>query len=79
MPRGTHENSLKNLIHVGRPLDYGEPKKDRHVSVTPESWNKAKSLIDSMGMSVSEFLEELGRGRITIMKTAEFQASRNKG
>lgn len=67
MPRGTHKNSLNNLIHEGRPLDYDEPKKTRRLSVTESGWTRARSVIGSMGMSVSEFLERLGRGQIVVM------------
>jgi hypothetical protein len=73
MARGTHKNSLRNLTHEGRPLEYGEPKTGHRVTVTPTGWNNAKQLIDSMGMSVSEFLEELGRGRVTVMRTQELE------
>ncbi|NJM68154.1 MAG: hypothetical protein HC851_22030 [Acaryochloris sp. RU_4_1] len=76
MPRGTHQNSLQNLTHEGRPLEYGEPKTGHRVTVTKTGWHNAKKLISSLGMSVSEFLEELGRGNVLIMKNqdiAEFQ------
>ncbi|KAI9134991.1 hypothetical protein [Acaryochloris sp. CCMEE 5410] len=74
MPRGTHKNSLQNLTHEGRPLDYGEPKTGHRVSVTQTGWENAKQLINSMGMSVSEFLEELGRGRVTVIPTQDLEA-----
>lgn len=74
MPRGTHKNSLDNLIHEGRPLKYDEPKKTRRLSVTESGWDNARQLIKSMGMSVSEFIEELGRGQVTVMRTQELEA-----
>lgn len=74
MARGTHKNSLSNLTHEGRPLEYGEPKAGHRVTVTPTGWNNAKQLIGSMGMSVSEFLEKLGRGQVTVMQTQELEA-----
>jgi hypothetical protein len=74
MPRGTHKNSLSNLTHEGRPLEYAEPKKTRRLSVTESGWVRARSLIGSMGMSVSEFLEELGRGQVTVVRTQELEA-----
>jgi hypothetical protein len=73
MPRGTHQNSLDNLTHEGRPLEYGEPKTGHRVTVTKTGWDSAKKLIGSMGMSVSEFLEELGRGRVTVLPTQELE------
>jgi hypothetical protein len=74
MPRGTHKNSISNLTHEGRPLEYGEPKTGHRVTVTKTGWNSAKQLISSMGMSVSEFLEELGRGQVTVIRTQELSA-----
>lgn len=74
MPQGTHPNSLKNLTHDGRPLKYHEPKKTRRLSVTETGWTQAQTLIDAMGMSVSEFIEELARGRVTVLKTHELEA-----
>lgn len=74
MPRGTHKNSLNNLTHEGRPLEYGEPKTGHRVTVTKTGWDRAKQLINSMGMSVSEFLEQLGRGRVTVIPTQELEA-----
>jgi hypothetical protein len=74
MPRGSHKNSLSNLTHEGRPLEYGEPKKERRLSVTATGWNQAKLLIEEMGMSVSRFVEELGRGRVTVIRTEELEA-----
>ena len=73
MPRGTHENSVKNLSRQGRPLEYDEPKTGHRVTVTKTGWDNAKELIGSMGMSVSEFLEKLGRGQVTVLQTHELE------
>jgi hypothetical protein len=74
MTRGTHPNSLQNLTHQGRPLDYDEPKKTRRLSVTETGWDSAQKLIRSMGMSVSEFLEQLGRGNVLVMPSENIEA-----
>jgi hypothetical protein len=74
MARGAHPNSLQNLTHQGRPLDYGEPKKTRRVSVTETGWDSAQELARSMGMSVSEFLEQLGRGQVIVMPSETIEA-----
>jgi len=74
MTRGTHPNSLQNLTHQGRPLDYDEPKKTRRLSVTETGWDSARKLIGSMGMSVSEFLEQLGRGNVLVMPSENIEA-----
>ena len=71
MPRGQHKNSLKNLSRKGRPREYDEPKAGHRVTVTRTGWESASKLIDSMGMSVSEFLEQLGRGGVTVISTHE--------
>jgi hypothetical protein len=74
MTRGTHPNSLQNLTHDGRPLEYGEPKKTRRLSVTETGWDSAQKLIRSMGMSVSEFVEQLGRGQVMVMPSENIEA-----
>lgn len=74
MPRGTHKNSLSNLTHEGRPLDYDEPKKTRRLSVTESGWTRARTVLSSMGMSVSEFVEQLGRGNVLVMPTENIEA-----
>ena len=74
MSRGQHPNSLENLTHEGRPLEYNEPKKVRRLTVTESGWTSAKELIGAMGMSVSQFLEELGRGRVSILKSEEIES-----
>lgn len=69
MAKGSHPNSLKNLTHEGRPLTYGEPKKSRRLSVTETGWNNVQSVADGLGISVSEFLEQLGRGKLAVINT----------
>jgi hypothetical protein len=66
MPRGTHENSLNNLRRHRRPK-YDVPKKVHWLTVTQTGWSNTKSLVHSMGMSVSELMEELGRGGVMIV------------
>jgi hypothetical protein len=74
MPRGINPQSLSNLTRDGRPQKYDEPKKDKRLTITETGWNGAKTLIESMGMSVSEFMEQLGRGQITVMRTQELES-----
>ena len=68
--RGQHPNSQKNLTHAGRPSSeaiYGEPTKNRTVTVTESGWEGFRGLVKSAGYrSPSEFLELLGRGVISI-------------
>jgi hypothetical protein len=68
--RGQHPNSQKNLIHTGRPSSveiYGEETKTRSITVTETGWTNAKQYVKESGYrSVSEFMEMLGRGIISI-------------
>lgn len=60
--------SLANLRNDGRTPDYDEPKKKRELTVTDTGWNSAKEIIKTAGFSsVSQFLEELGRGNAAII------------
>jgi len=69
MAKRSHPNSLKNLTHEGRPLVYGEAKKSRRLSVTETGWSNVQSVVMGLGMSVSEFLEQLGRGKLAVINT----------
>ncbi|MEB3212852.1 MAG: hypothetical protein VKL39_15975 [Leptolyngbyaceae bacterium] len=67
-----HPNSLANLKREGKELTYGEPKRDRRLTVTTTGWEGAKAAAKESGFaSVSDFLEQLGRGRVQITLTAE--------
>ena len=74
MPKGSNPISLKNLTRDGRPSEYDEPKKDRRLTITETGWSGVRKLIGSMDMSVSEFLEKLGRGQIIVMQAQEIEA-----
>lgn len=65
---GQHPNSQANLTyHSGRPPAYGENKRKRYLSVTDEGWEGTQAVVRAVGCaSVSEFLEKLGRGELTI-------------
>ena len=64
--QGTHPNSLKNLIHVGRPSSedtYGEPKTRRSLTLTETGAKGAKKIAKDAGYSsLSELIEYIGRG-----------------
>ena len=59
---GENPNSLENLIHEGRPMVHGQPKKRREVMVTDDGWEGFKALAQRLGLSASEVVERLGRG-----------------
>ena len=64
---GQHPNSLANLVHTGRPKAYNAKKKVRSLTVTEEGWDGSKAVIKKLGYkSVSEFLENLGRGQVNV-------------
>lgn len=70
--RGEHPNSLSNLTyHQGRKSDYGSRKSKRGVVLTDDGWDGIKSLATQHGFkSASDFLEQLGRGVVTIKVSA---------
>jgi hypothetical protein len=64
----TNPNSLKNLIHQGRPLAVGEKKKEHTVTVSQTGWEGTQAILQSLGCSsVSELLEKLGRKQLTVV------------
>jgi hypothetical protein len=73
--RGQHPNSQKNLIHTGRTSSvvvYGEPIRNRTVTVTDSGWNGIKQYVKEAGFrSTSEFLELLGRGVVPVPEKPE--------
>lgn len=68
----THPNSLANLKiggnseHNRRPTDYEQPKQRHGVLVTPRGWEGLAFLAQQVGVSVSELLERIGRGKVLI-------------
>jgi hypothetical protein len=72
MKRKMHPNSLANLKREGKELTYGEPKRDRRLTVTPTGWEGAKAAVKEWGFSsLSDFLEQIGRGNVQIATDAE--------
>ena len=66
--RGKHPNSLQNLELGRRKPKYEQSKKQRSVALTDDGWSKCREEIKStLGLSVSEFLEQIGRGEIKIV------------
>ena len=67
-------NSLANLElgrrkGHGRGLDYEQRKKTHGVTITDQGWKGLESLANQAGVSISEFLERLGRGVITVIES----------
>lgn len=66
--RKIHPNSLKNLIHEGRPLVVGEPKKPRQLTVSETGWEGSLSVADELGCTgVSDLLEKIGRKQLAVV------------
>lgn len=74
MKQRIHPNSLANLSREGRPLAYDEPKRIRSVSVTSTGWTGLQETAQSMGLSTSELLEQLGRGDLMILPAEATEA-----
>lgn len=60
-----HENSLNNLATGSKPK-HGTPKRPRNVSLTDDGWLGLKKLAFENQLSLAEFLELIGRGKISI-------------
>jgi len=65
---GKHPNTLANLnYHGGRPLEYGQEKKRRTLTVTDSGWENIQLIAKtSCCNSVSDLLEKLARGQISL-------------
>ncbi len=46
---------------VGKPRLYSEPKTTHSIKATNTAWNGLKCLAASSGLSLSEYLESLGK------------------
>ncbi|MBW4489177.1 MAG: hypothetical protein KME12_15415 [Trichocoleus desertorum ATA4-8-CV12] len=66
MKRKIHPKSLANLTHMGRPPIHGEAKQGRKVRVTRVGWSGLQAIAARLGLSVSELLEQLGRGQFEV-------------
>jgi hypothetical protein len=72
MHRKINPKSLENLRmgqSPGRKTAYDAPKHPHGVSLTDEAWQGLRNTAQSVGtLSVSELLERLGRGQLTIVE-----------
>ena len=69
-----HPNSLANLKpnREGSKPRHGSRKKRHNVTVTADAWGKVKKeLKENHNLSVSEFIEQLGRGRFKLVEVKE--------
>ncbi|NEP36366.1 MAG: hypothetical protein F6K38_34635 [Moorea sp. SIO3B2] len=49
---------------MGRPCIHGEPKRAHTIRVTDKAWNGLKRLASVAGVSLSEYLEALGKAGV---------------
>jgi hypothetical protein len=49
----------------GRPPRYEEPKQRRELTLSDPAWQGLQALAAAAGLSVSEFVERLGRGSLS--------------
>ena len=64
-----HPNSLANLRpnRKGSKPKYKDLKKQRSVTLTETGWSAVKNIAkEKYGLSVSELLEQIGRGNISL-------------
>ncbi len=63
---GKNPNSLKNLEGRGRTTVYDEYKRRHEINITDTGWAGIQELAKAMGVSASEFVEQIGRGTIEV-------------
>jgi hypothetical protein len=64
--RGQNPSSLQNLQPGRVNRRYESPKKQRTVTVTEDGWAGIKSIAEAMDMSISEVIEQIGRGMLKV-------------
>jgi hypothetical protein len=69
--RGQNPRSQENLNREGRQPLHGEPKKDRFVRATTDGWEGFKEVAQALGISVSELVEQIGRGELIVSRKQE--------
>ncbi|MBW4635959.1 MAG: hypothetical protein KME30_29980 [Iphinoe sp. HA4291-MV1] len=65
MARGTHPTSLANLSVP--QLRYGEPKRQRNISITDTGWQNLKELAQEHEISLADMLERIARKDLKIV------------
>ncbi|NEQ09324.1 MAG: hypothetical protein F6K63_05875 [Moorea sp. SIO1G6] len=55
---------------TGRPPIHGEAKKSHTVRTTDAAWDGLKEMADRAGLTLSEYLEALGKTGLLILLTA---------
>lgn len=73
MANKMNARSLSNLKpgeSPGRNAFYKQKKNKHTITVTDEGWTNLKKLAEGLGVSVSEVIEQLGRGQLTVLDSS---------
>ena len=60
--------SLANLKPGESHPMYSENKKQRSVTITETGWSSIKGIAKAKGLSVSELIEQIGRGKFQVIE-----------
>ena len=67
-PRGHHPNTRKHW-RLGSEPRYEERKKPRTLLATDQGWENTKRIAkEELGLSVSEMIDQIGRGQLIVCK-----------
>jgi hypothetical protein len=75
--RNVSPNSLKNLKpgeSPGRSPIHESSKKRHGVALTDEGWAGIQETADGFGYSISEFLDQIGRGNLAVLEVEAIEA-----
>ncbi len=72
--RGRNPKSLENLKPDARKPEYGEKKKSRGIALTDTGTDGLKALARERNLSLGEFLEQIGRGKIRLERVEDSAA-----
>jgi hypothetical protein len=70
-------NSIKNLKpgeSPGRSPIHESSKKRHGVALTDEGWAGIQATADGFGYSISEFLDQIGRGNLAVLEVEAIEA-----
>jgi predicted DNA-binding ribbon-helix-helix protein len=68
--RGSSPKSQANLSKGRRPPKWGEVKELRDIEIAVGAWENLKKLAHIRGVSLSEFLELIGRGHYRLERVS---------
>lgn len=66
-------NFRRGIKPPGRKTDYDQPKVRRGLAVTEAGWNGVKAIAQHFGLSLSEFIDRLGRKELLVCDPEKFE------